>query len=248
MTLEGHENEVKCVAWSPSGNLLATCSRDKSVWVWEVAGDDEFECSAVLNAHVQDVKKVAWHPSADLLASASYDNTIKLYKEDTSDSDWMNTATLTGHTSTVWSLAFDKDGKRLASASDDRTVKIWQSYEPGNAEGVETVDNEATWKNVCTLAGYHSRSVYDVAWCKRTGLLATACGDDIIRVFREAEESAKNEPTFELDTTIHEAHEQDVNSVSWCPSRPGILISTSDDGNIKIWQYALEEGEGDNQD
>ena len=127
----------------------------------------------------------------------------------------------------------------LASVSEDTTVKIWQEYKPGNPEGIPTPNNDPAWKCVCTLAGYHTRAVYDVDWCHKSGFIVTAGGDDAIKIFQENSlnnDNAKNSPTFECVVNKNEAHEQDVNCVSWNPAVEGLLASCGDEGDIKLWQ------------
>lgn len=198
--LDGHENEVKCVAWSAGGNFLATCSRDKTVWVWEEMEEDNFETIAVLQDHTQDVKCVTWHPEEELLASSSYDDTIRLYREDVDD--WVCCALLEGHKSTVWCIDFEKPGSpgyvesrssRLASCSDDLTIRIWTRVSrSGDASGVKAVPSilrgapvEEEWVHEATLPAVHTRAVYCISWSARSGRIVSCGGDGKVVVYEE---------------------------------------------------------------
>ena len=213
LVLDGHDSEVKSVAWSTGGNLLATCSRDKSVWIWEEVGEDDFETVAVLQDHTADVKYVTWHPEEELLASGSYDDEIRLWKEEIDD--WGCVSVLKGHESTVWGLSWEglvprvwgkdldgdkeaewlerrqKSGPRLISCSDDQTIRVWRRLPREKTGGqnplsiIRSGSSEEDWVEETRLPRRHERAIYAVDWSRKTGRVVSTGGDGRIVVYEE---------------------------------------------------------------
>lgn len=229
--LDGHESEIKSLAWSASGQFLATCARDKSVWIWEEMEDDNFEVVGVIQEHDGDVKCVTWHPTEELLVSGSYDDTIRLYKEDLDE--WTCICTISAHDATVWSVDFEGEespclidslddriseeqkkawrerreasGPRFLSCSDDLSVRIWRrapADRPDAPTGQGTMPSifrnnsiEEKWVEESRLPQRHERSIYSVAWSKKTGLVASTGSDGKVVVYRERWRQRESEGT-----------------------------------------------------
>lgn len=73
----------------------------------------------------------------------------------------------------------------IVSGSDDQTLRIWRTIKPQNAQGIPTPSHDPTYRTVCTLSGYHNRCIYSVSWSKVNNHIASASGDNSVRVFAQ---------------------------------------------------------------
>jgi WD domain, G-beta repeat len=113
-----HTHWVQCVAYSPDGKKLVTCSQDGSVKLWDAETRRELRS---YTGHTDAVRAVAIAPDNKTVASAGGDKEIKLWDAETGK----DIRGLTGHTEFLTSIAFSPDGKHLVSGSEDKTIRIW---------------------------------------------------------------------------------------------------------------------------
>ena len=77
-TLKGHTSTVNDACFNAKGTVLASCSADMSVKLWDF--EKSYECIRTLRGHEHNVCGVCWAQSDELLVSASRDTTLRLWE------------------------------------------------------------------------------------------------------------------------------------------------------------------------
>uniref|UniRef100_A0A7N8X5E7 Coronin n=1 Tax=Mastacembelus armatus TaxID=205130 RepID=A0A7N8X5E7_9TELE len=122
----GHQGNVLDIKWNPFfENIIASCSEDTSVRVWEIpeGGLRRHMTEAVLElyGHSRRVGLIEWHPtSSGILFSAGYDYKILIWNLEIGDPVKM----IDCHTDVILSMSFNTDGSLLATSCKDKKLRV----------------------------------------------------------------------------------------------------------------------------
>jgi WD40 repeat protein/DNA-binding XRE family transcriptional regulator len=216
---------VFAVAFSRSGNLLATAGADGTVRLWNPATGHAVGAPIHASAR-HGVHGLAFSPNGTLLATADGDGTVRLW----------NTATrrpvgaplhASGKTKNrygVRAVAFSRDGTLLATGGADGTVRLW---------------NTATRRPVGAPLHASARyGVYGVAFSPDGTLLASVGGDNTVRLWQTATRRPVGGP--------HRTGSGPVvggGGVAFSPDGT-LLASAGADGTVRLWHTATGRPDG----
>lgn len=185
-TLDGHTNSVTCVAFQPSGRLLATSSVDCTIRLWRAA---QGSCIRVLGERSRaKVWSCAFDRSGLILASGGSDNIVRIWRV----SDGSVLSTLAGHKGAIRSLSFHPHVPGLLASGEgnltwgsDNSVRIWMIGESSSA-----LTDLAKSASLDMLEGYckaivlgHLKMVTCVAFPPDGSILVTCSRDARVRIW-----------------------------------------------------------------
>ncbi|WP_379498493.1 hypothetical protein [Nonomuraea thailandensis] len=214
--IPGHSGEVRDVAFSPDGHLMATASDKGTVRMWNASTHQPL--GPPLTGHTAMVNGAAFSPDGTMLVTASTDQTLRLW-----DVTGRRTAgePLTGHTGVVTGVAFSPDGRLVVSAGADGTLRVW---------------NPATRLAVGKPLTGHDGPITAVTISPDGSTIASSGNDKTVRLWNLTTRRPIGRPLT--------GHTSLTNGVAFSPDGR-ILASTSGDKSVRLWNVATGTPAGD---
>lgn len=195
-TLTGHRATVTQVKFHPVYSVIASCSEDTSIKLWDYESGN-FERS--LKGHTDVVQDIAFDPqSGKLLVSCSADMSIRLWDI---QETYSCIKTLQGHDHNVSSVTFTPTGDHVVSSSRDRSIKIWEV---------------ATGYCIRTLLG-HRDWVRQIRIFHDGSLMASCSNDQSILVWQIPTSALSSNNNLECKHFELRGHEHVVECIAWAP-------------------------------
>ncbi|KAM9244643.1 U5 small nuclear ribonucleoprotein 40 kDa protein isoform 2-T2 [Dugong dugon] len=206
MLLSGHEGEVYCCKFHPSGSTLASAGFDRLILLWNVYGDcDNY---ATLKGHSGAVMELHYNTDGSMLFSASTDKTVAVWDSETGE----RVKRLKGHTSFVNSCYPARRGPQLVcTGSDDGTVKVWDLRQ-----------NKLTY----TMRG-HADSVTGLSLSSEGSYLLSNAMDNTVRVWDVRPFAPKERCVKIFQGNVHN-FEKNLLRCSWSPDGSKIAAGSAD--------------------
>lgn len=217
--LRAHSGWVTQIATTPQDpNRLLSCSRDKTLIVWEINDEqgDSQEIGTpkkVLTGHNHFVSDVVMSSDGQFALSGSWDKTLRLWDL----SAGKTTRQFTGHTKDVLSVAFSADNRQIVSGSRDNTIKLWNTL--GQCKYTIQDDSHSEWVS-CVRFSPNTQNP-----------IIVSCGwDKMVKVWNLTNCKIK---------TNHMGHKGYLNTVTVSPDG-SLCASGGKDGQAMLWD--LNEG------
>jgi WD40 repeat protein len=127
-----HAGNIRTIALSPNGELLATGSSDRFVKILDAK---TFETLHTIEGHGDSVFSVMFSPDGKLFITGGKDARLRVWTVE--GKTIKPKVKVLAHTFSIKGMTFLNGGKELLTVSQDKTIKLWDIQ---NAQCKETID------------------------------------------------------------------------------------------------------------